>query len=306
MRYPRKLQNDHATATIYRQRRRGFPTTYCLLWKQSGETMRRTYTDENEAVAEGEKTLEHLVNGRPELVSLGREQALEYAAAIELIRPTSLPLVTVVREYMRTWKPGLQKATVRTCIKKWLEKNSGRSKKHQKDSKYRMAAFESDLGGRWIDEVQSGEVRAWIEARKFKGEKVSNRTRTNWLRMLCALWNFARSREHLPEDKKHNLDKIEGWPHDPASYSFMKARDMTLLMELCNDHDRRGRTYLVPFVALLAFGGIRTEEAKRLTYEDLVIRGGQVVSININAKKSKTKTRRTIDVLPCLASYLRE
>jgi len=56
----------------------------------------------------------------------------------------------------------------------------------------------------------------------------------------------------------------------------------------------------------MAFAGLRTAEAKRLTYEDLVIRNGQVEAININVKQSKTQTRRSIPALPAFASHMRE
>jgi integrase len=274
------------------------------MWTENSEKRRRSFSDEAEAIAEANRLLDFLVAGRPQMAELPKDAAQEYAAALALIELTKLPLVTVCREFMRTWTPDFKKATVRTVINECLDANRDFSPKYRNDLKYRLASFRKTFGSRWIDEVTAAEVRTWIEERAFKGKPVSNRTRTNWLRILCSVWAFAQERDHLAKDKKHNLQGIKAWRHNPASYSFMKWGDLVMLLGLCNNH--KGRDQLLPFVALQAFGGIRTEEAKRLTYEDLVIRDGQVVAININAHKSKTRTRRTIDVQPALASYLHE
>lgn len=304
IRYPYRLRRDSASATIYRQKRHGYPTTYCLHWRQWGEKRRRTFTDPDQAVAEGQKILEHLLNGQPEQVSLGREQAMEYAAACQLIQPTGLPLVTVAREFMRTWKPGFQKATVRTVIKKWIEASKDHSEKYQKDLCYRLPAFERKFGGEWIDKVDAEAVREWIQARTYKGNPVGGRTKTNWLRMLCSLWGFARERHHLPQDRRHALQGIKEWPHRRAASSLMDAVELKILIGLCDQH--KGRDQLLPFLYLMAFAGLRTEEAKRLTYEDLVIRSDEVIAINVNEDKAKTRTRRSILALPVFASHMKE
>lgn len=304
MRYPQIFTKDSASVTLYRTVKADGYKSYCLCWYEHNKRERRTFTNREEATREADKLLDHILAGNPELATLSVEDAKQYTASLALIEKTGLSVVAVCREFMRTWRPEFQKATVRTVIKKWLDASRAYSQKYQKDLKYRLPAFQKNFGHKWIDEVGAEEVREWIEARTFNGEPVSSRTKTNWLRMLQAMWSFARDSNNLPKDRRHNLQEIKVWRHDPASYSCMCHGDLLVLLDLCDQH--KGRDQLLPFLYLQAFAGLRTEEAKRLTYEDLVIRNGQIVAININADKAKTRTRRSIEVMPVFASYMHE
>ncbi|MBS0631889.1 MAG: site-specific integrase [Verrucomicrobia bacterium] len=304
MAYPLTITKDSVSATLYLNVKADGYKSYCLCWYEHGQRKRRTFTHRKKALQEADKLLTNILAGTPELATLSVGDAKEFAASRALIEKTGLSLVAVCREFMRTWTPGFTQETVKNVIAMYENSNRDASKRYRGELKYRLNAFRKKFGTRYIDEISGSEVRIWIEERKFKGRPAGNRTRSNWLRLLKGLWNYARVSGHLVRDRRHNLEDIRGWKFNRASYSLMPAGDLTLLLEVCNEH--KGRDQLLPFLALQAWGGLRNEEAKRLTYENLVIRDGQVVVININANQTKTGSRRSIDVLPALASHLHE
>ena len=57
----------------------------------------------------------------------------------------------------------------------------------------------------------------------------------------------------------------------------------------------------IPFVALGAFGGLRTAEIHRMEWSDIDLHGGHIV---VGKRKSKTAQRRIVPILPALRAWL--
>lgn len=227
----------------------------------------------------------------------------ELAACKALIEKTNLPLITFVREAMRGWSEGFEKKRAREVVKEYQAKQVGRSKKFTDDIRWRLTAFTDKFGSQFIDTIRGPEVREWIEGRTFKGQAVSSRTKTNYLKMLRGLWRFSQKRQWISAGT-HQLSLIDGWVHDAAAYSAMPSSELSHLLDLCNNHV--GRDQLVPYLALQAWGGLRAAEAGRMNWEEITVRNGRVVGLTVSASKSKTKARRVIDATPALAAMLHE
>lgn len=299
---PLRVMKENNTVTIYRVPAND---TYQIAWYELGERRKATCTRLEDAKKRADQLLEHLTNGRPALTAMSLDDARELDACRKEIKPTGLSMYAVVREYMRTWKPGYEKARVSAAIAEYQHFHHERSAKFRDDLRWRLGAFEQDFGRRYIDEVSSKEVRDWCDARTFKGKPASNRTKANYLAMLRGLWNYAQSPEvrHIPEGK-HALEGLRNWKHDRASYSYIFLDEIDDLIKACLAH--KGRDQLMPFLCLQLFAGLRSAEAMRLEWDDLIIRNRKVVGININAKQSKTGTRRSIDTLPMFSSMMSE
>ncbi len=261
---------------------------------------------------------ENLAAGKRYATSLTASDAEIYHAAIDKIKPTKKSLLHVLDEYMRTWEPDTERLKVREVFASYQKKKNAEerpiSKFYANDLKYRMRSFLETFGERWIDEIKADEVRGWLETRESKlsrkqvasgapHKKWRARTKNNYVGLLRTFWNFARKRKALP-DKHHALDEIEVWSTRNASYSLISADDLLALFAFLAQH--KGRNQLIPYLALQAFGGLRVEEAKRISWEDVIVENGKVVSISVNRDAAKTRSRRVIDVNDTLADHLYE
>jgi hypothetical protein len=217
-----QVTKDSTTVTVYHIRSHGH---YQLAWRENGVRHRKTITRLDDAKAEAQKIVTNLSAGKSGTAPLGVDDAIELATAREIIRDTKIPLLTFLREAMRGWEPGFEKKKVRDVVKAYREKQLKRSAKFQDDLRWRLDAFVSDFGSQYIDTLRGPVVRSWIEQRTFKGAEVSGRTKTNYLSMLRGLWSFAQARQWIPEGT-HQLTHIDGWDHNPASYSLMEAEHL--------------------------------------------------------------------------------
>jgi len=309
-----------------------------IAYRAAGQRKRVTVSDESDALTRAEKIVKDLAAGRVTLTDLSTEEAEVYRAALKAIAPTGKRLLAVVEDYMRTWSPNTREATVQTVCDEYRAICQSKSDKYQRDMKFRLAAFCEDFGKRQIAEVTLDEVRAWIESRTFirggKTQRISSeKTKANWAGMLSAVWNHAvatkAARENVPLELEYNgsgagafsllaaadLQKLVDELKVAGSHSSANgivpsgpwARSDFLRVGSAKDGKRYSGEYattLLPFTAIMAFAGVRTEEAKRLCWENIAVENGVPRSIEIDAGKAKKRERRVVDVCPELVPFL--
>jgi len=128
-----------------------------------------------------------------------------------------------------------------------------------------------------------------------KHSKVSPKTRNerrNVVRMFlkwCVRQDYLRADNRLLE-----ADCMVREVAEPEEIAFYTPTELRAMLE--NAHAQ-----LRPVIALIALGGVRLQEAVRLTWEDIFHVEGHV---EISSGKSKTRSRRLVTICPALAGWL--
>lgn len=232
-----------------------------------------------------------LLNGETDSLQLDAPTRRICVAALDSIAPTGLHLDAVARDVAEAWKltggksilelarffagrsPSMQAAPpteeiVREFIAVLREK--GRSDKYYE-------ALERDLGyfaNKFPDlqEATDKTLHAYLQALRKKGPKgpkgepgpelpVGTRRRDNVRDAIVSLFNFAKKRKYLAEDRKTAADHLEriNTGSDITTYS---PGQMVLLLENVSHAWR-------PWMAIAAFAGLRTSEIFRLEWSSI-------------------------------------
>ncbi len=311
MRFPHTVRFESVRLKVYRTKSAAGYVSYWIAWYVGDQRKRETFSDKSEALKRAQEIAENLAKGKRTVTQLGADDAVIYQAAQLRIKETGLSLLQVVDDFMRTWDREFEKRRVREIVadyqslKRIDDEKSKTSKFYKADLKYRLARFLKEFGHRWIDDITTREVITWInEQTKANGAHWGNRTRHNQFSLLRTIWNHAKAEKALP-NKDHALSKRhKHWEHDPASHSLMIPAVLGGLLHLMNTHAER--TQFLPYVAIQALAGVRVAEAKRLTWENVIVERDEVVMIDIERSQSKTKSRRAVPVNEALASFLHE
>lgn len=117
-------------------------------------------------------------------------------------------------------------------------------------------------------------------------------TRSSYRSDLGAFFAWCQGQEMTP---KNPVNRIPKPIMDDKPVAILSPGEARRLLESVAVHSPR----LVPFVALVAFGGLRTSEARCLSWAD--IRAGHV---HVEARVAKTRRRRVVPIEPTLAAWL--
>jgi integrase len=140
---------------------------------------------------------------------------------------------------------------------------------------------------RSISEITSQEVSDWLNGNGWAVE-----TRRGYLSRLKTLFSFAVKRGYSASNPALGVDRPSSELGPPQ---ILSIDDCKVLLRTCRKEDED----LVPYCVLGLFAGIRPDEIKRLTKEQ--IRDGWV---RIEASKAKTRKRRLVELLPPADEWL--
>jgi integrase len=150
-------------------------------------------------------------------------------------------------------------------------------------------AFATDIAS-----VRAALVEDWLRRRD-----VGPRTRRNMILSLRVLFNYAKSRGHLPKNESTEADALTLPKAKGGDIGIFTPSQLSALLAGSKSHPINDEYRL--WVVLGAFTGLRTEEMKRLEWRDVNLATGY---IEVTAAKAKTQSRRLVPILPNLASWL--
>ena len=125
--------------------------------------------------------------------------------------------------------------------------------------------------------------------------ELAPKSRNHYRSTIKQFLRWAAKRDYLPTN--HRLLEAPGMEHEPVTgdtTDLYRPDELRKLLESADDGLR-------PIIALGGLAGIRVQEALRLTWEDIFRVPGHV---EISATKSKTRSRRLVDMGPSLALWL--
>ena len=273
-----------------------------------GKFCRRTFADFEQARSDAETTAENFAGGTSDNHVLTGQELLIYRRATEAVKKVGVPLDVAAIQFARSMANGnssfgngagasepapapqvLKAVPVAQVVDELLanKKAKGRSHLYLTDLRVRLTRF-AKASNRPLSEVTSGDIDRFLESLG-----ISARSQNNFRATIGTLFRFAQAKGYVAWDHP-GVSHVDKASHTAQEVQVFTPDELEKLL-------RAAKHELVPAVAIGAFAGVRSEEIKRLTWEDIHLKEGH---IEIKSAKSKTKVRRLIPIQKNLKAWL--
>jgi len=286
-RFPHKLHVGSVCVTIYREKRKGGYTTYILRWKQGGAVMKEAKNDLQEAMRRGNEVATRISEGRVDMTDLTALQREIYADLEKRIKHTGLTLAQVVEKFVESWEPEVIELTFDEALKKYVASKSGLSDRHLEDIKQKIGSLSKRFGNRKLCTIKKEEYTDFIE-----GKSQNQRTRSNYVNQLKGFLNYSKEKRYISQKLSHPLTGVKYSFSNGSDDKLLSSSDLLKLFEEVTKREDEQDNLLT--LGIQAFTGIRVAEFRRLTWEDIHFDGDVLISIDVNRRKAKTGSRRSI------------
>ena len=265
---------------------------YCVDMLLGEKRKRITRTSLEAAKIEARKLIAQIASGRAHEEPMTLSEVEDYRLAKGKLGPFNVSLLTAVEEWIagRGKAAGLITKTVAEVADEFLtsKRVEGAGFFHLEDRKYRMNKFASSFPGR-IDLVSTHEIEVWLN-----GLKVSGRTRNNYRNAVLQLFRYARGKRYLPRNEPTVVEDVAAANSGEGAIEIYTPKELRLLLS-------NAPSKLLPFFAIGALAGLRSQDMMRLDWGDIRFEQG---FIEVAAEKAKTASRRLVPLLPALAAWL--
>lgn len=294
------------SARIYATPVRGQPR-FTLAWSDPVRgRVRKTFATFDAAKSEAERTANAFLRGDAEAAGFSGADRARFAAVLEAIRPTGIPvevavaqfaeahailggrsIVDAARDFARRHRLDLPAVSVADAVAAFVEDRAkaGASKRYLQDLRTRLvhgfaAANEVTLG-----DLTPDRLRTWLD-----GAGGGPRHHNNNFAAVRTMVRFCIGRRWLPKD----TDLLEGITKrkaDAGAIEIWTPEEMAALLAHCPPA-------ALPAMAISAFAGLRNAEVTRLDWKEVHLDDG---FIEVPATKAKTASRR---LAPCPANLV--
>jgi integrase len=165
------------------------------------------------------------------------------------------------------------------------------SKSYFINTKLWLGWFEKAFPGTAVCDLTKDHLDLFMAGRSHLAAKSKNHLRATVKMFL----NWCIKKDYLSVN--HRLMDATGMKRqkaDSGETDFYRPVEFRAMLEAANDTMR-------PIIALQGLAGIRLQEAQRLTWQDVFGTAGHIA---ISATKSKTRSRRLVEICPALAAWL--
>jgi integrase len=307
--FPITVKKGHALVKIYQVKNRD-ALAYCVSYVSSNGRQRRNFVDLDLAKREANNIAQHLAAGDMEALKLtGREKQI-YVEAERAIAGTGLPLHSIAHEFARAYEilGGSHIVEAARWYKKTVDVDLPQVSAAEAVEKFRAAKEAEGMSVKYLGDIrtllghfaltflcplssiQPDDLRQYLNAMKIGLVAKANRRR-----MLVVLFNFAKAQGWLRAKEETAADAL-------GTYKI-KRRDVEIytpseMAQLLNAADKD----FVPYIALLAFGGVRREELhKGLLWQSINFDRGDII---VPAAIAKTNRKRKIPMHGNLLAWL--
>jgi integrase len=308
-RFPITVRKSHASVMIYRVKNRN-SVSFCVSYVGPTGRRRRNFVNLDLAKREASNIAQHLADGDMEALKLTGQERQIYVEAERAIAGTDLPLHSVAHEFARAFDilGGAHIVEAARYYKKHVDVDLPQVSVAEAVEKFRAAKEAEGMSAKYLEDIrtllghfgkaflcplssiQTDDLRQYLNAMKIGLVAKANRRR-----MLVVLFNFAKAQGWLRAN--------EGTAVDALGTYKIKRRDVEIytpseLARLLN----AARADFVPYIALLAFGGVRREELhKGLKWESIDFERCHII---VPAAIAKTNRKRKIVMSENLLAWL--
>lgn len=144
--------------------------------------------------------------------------------------------------------------------------------------------------GRTVESVSQADLEAYLAKRGG-----SPKSRKNWIGELSAFFDWCNGRGYCMENPCQRIPRPIITRDTPEILTPKQASD---LLKATREHDPT----LLPIVALCLFAGLRTGEARLMTWDSVNLKSGHVT---VSEAIAKTRRRRIVPISKNLKAWLR-
>jgi integrase len=302
------IRKGSASIPIYAWNSHG-KIRYSIAYYHHGRRVRRMFRSLDAAKHEAKLAVENIAKGMQADNDLKPQEREAYLAAIRLLEPFKMPLVSVVEEWVRC-REKLAEVPLLPAVEEFLRRARGVtlgvkvpeivgefltakrtdavSHRYLLQLTQTLRRFEQSFPGP-ILEVTAEKIDDWL-----RELKVTPRTRNGYLTQLRVFFGYAKQRGYLPRSEATEPEALKkAKVGDTDTEVFMPA-EMEKLM-------RAAPLHMIPLLALGGFAGMRAAEISRLDWSAVDLERG---IIELRAGQAKTASRRIIPVSENLKAWL--
>lgn len=307
--WPKAVKVGGTTVKVYARDRGAKGIAFEVSDYSTGARRLRSFADAGKALAEAERLARLLAAGEAHAAQVGGRELAGYGRAVELLRPTGIPLEVAAAHYAEAVKvlggdrileaarffasrdpDRLPPKTVEEVVAELLtvKEARGASPRYLGDLRARLARFAEAFRVN-IGSVTTGDVQRWLD-----GLKAAPQTTRNFRTVAGTLFAFAEARGYIAK----GTNPVEGTEAVKArngnAVEIFTPGELAALLAAAPEDFK-------PALALAAFTGIRAAELLRLDWQDVDLAGGFVT---VGGEKAKTRARRLVPVGDALRAWL--
>jgi integrase len=307
--FPMTIKKGHAIVKIYRVKDR-HGHNYTVTYNKLNGRVRKTFADLELARREANKVAQRLADGDLEALKLTGAERQIYVEAERTIKPTGLPLHSVAHEFARAFNilggahiveaaryykrhvdVNLPLIRVADAVEKFhtAKEAEGLSKTYLNDIRWLLGdfarAFQCPLAS-----IQPDDLRQYLNAKRIGLVAKQNRRR-----LLVVLFNFAKSQGWLRKNEATAADALSPYKIKRRDVEIYTPAELSNLLGVADED-------FIPYLALIAFGGIRSAELRKGLSWDAINFDRQ--AITVPAAIAKTGRKRKIVMNENLIEWL--
>jgi len=308
------ITEGNATVKIYRRARgKGKKRRWIFevvdRTRGPGARLLHGFGDYRAAHAKAKAIARALASGEALAAGLRNADAASFGRATELLRPTGLSLemaaaivakcheilgsdryIEAATFFKRHGADTITPRSVPDVVAELVAAREarGKSKRYVDDLRARLRKFAQSFAVD-ISAVTTSDVQSWLD-----GLDVAPRTAKNFRGALSTLFKFAAARQYIAKGENAATDTERITTNGDGAIEIYSPEEIAALLKAAP------KTFL-PFIALGAFGGLRSAEIERLDWKEIDLKGG---FIHVAAGKAKTRSRRLVPLLPNLTAWL--
>ncbi len=224
-----------------------------------------------------------------------REAVSVFLELTRKVEAFGLDVRTVVGKGLSVLRPDGGEKTLSEVIAELLElkKSYNLSERSISDFSKRIKRAEKILGKKLISEISIDEIKSWIMSLD-----IGPRSKKNYLFVLKEVFKYAKQKAYLVKNPMDSLTAydaksiygVEG--DDIKEPGILTIKEAKRLLKTAQENPDLG---LYAAVVLGLFCGIRTEELKKLRWEDVRLDGEQPFVV-VSAKIAKKRRIRNVDI----------
>lgn len=275
----------------------------------TGKRKLRSFSDHAEARKEAGRIARNLANGNAQAAMMRNADAASYGRAMELLRPTGVPLEVAAATFVeafntlgdnalveaarfyKTHRPGVTRRRVPEVVEEFMAAKRNQSPPYSasylKDLDYRLGGFKEAFAG-YISGITGPEVQRYLDT--IANAQSHRKTRT----IIGGLFDFAERRGYVGKGLSPVGDTDKRKPRSADKQVFTPAEIKALLEAASPDY--------LPALAIGAFAGVRRQEILRLQWPDIDLEAGRISIPRYKAKGGRKP--RLVPILPNLKAWL--
>ncbi len=309
--WPKKVKLGRFSVTVYRRKTPSGNFAYMVSNYADGKRRFDSYATEVEAIEAASELVNKLSTRDVVAAAMTNKEAAEYAASVEALAPFNVSVLTAARtiadclpilegnlaalipalkDYARRNPANLPAVTVQNAVEQFIaskQKDQLRERSLD-DLQDRLGRFASDFQIT-VSKVTGPELSDWLDSLK-----VGPQSRLNYRRVLNNFFAWAESKGYIlrGENPVATLPEVKIL-RDQAISVYTPEQLKALLAAAPGEFQA--------VLAILAFAGLRPDEAQRLDWRDIDLAEG---FIHVTGRGSKTRTHRHVPILDPLRAWL--